>query len=102
MEPTSITFRGGLRAGNFNLSWPFATLRLASDSLVIEAAGRRHFLKKEEVRKLELYLGAFSRGVRIFHRNQGLDHPTIFWAFTPRAILATAGKFGFRISGTGS
>ncbi len=86
METRGITFRGGLRAGSLNLSWPFAALRLTPADLVIEAAGIRHFLKKDDVARLELYGGLFSKGVRIFHENQGLDQPTIFWAFTPVRI----------------
>lgn len=90
-----ITFRGGLRAGGLNLTWPFVTLKICNDSMVISVPGKRHVINKELIHSIELHQGMFSRGVKIIHHHEGLESPVIFWSFTARLVLEAARELGF-------
>lgn len=91
----SIRFRGGLRTEGLNLTWPLATILIEKNSMVLTTPGKRHFIKKDQVRSLEVNRGLFSQGVKILHDHPELDSPAVFWSFTPRAILDVARRFGF-------
>lgn len=95
---SSITFRGGLRAGGLNLTWPFVTLKICNGSMIIAVPGKQHLINKQQIHSIELHQGMFSQGVKIIHHHETLESPVIFWSFSARLILEAAREFGYETS----
>lgn len=76
----NYSMRGGARFGNFNVSYPFATLSVGSDSIIIEGLGKRACIPKSKIRALSRHRGMFSVGLRIAHECPTIPSRLIFWA----------------------
>lgn len=88
-------FRGGARVGSFNATWPFATLRITADALVLKVLFSEYSLQKVQIVRLEYFNTFLAVGVKIVHTTTKLDEHAIFWSSEPAQILAAAEKLGF-------
>lgn len=89
-------FRGGVRLGPlFNASWPFATLALGPDGIVLQVFFQVYRLEKNEIQDLAHFRGMFSKGVKISHRSPLLDEHLVFWTANPQLVLSAAARMGY-------
>ena len=99
---------GGLRLGESfwraaNVTWPFASWKLSSDSLEVSLGLgpiclRRFTFARTEVRVLRPCNGMLSFGVQIEHTKAKYPPFIVFWSFTVDRLLADAESEGFPIS----
>ncbi len=101
-EPTSseiAVFTGGARLGYVNATWPFATLRVRRDELVLETSliGTVRF-RPEDVVAVErlVWFPLLAWGVRIHHVRGDAPERVIFWNLGgPDPVLAAIDAAGF-------
>jgi|GEM_PF-1596171 len=84
--PGSYQQTGGLRIGQdirycTNATWPFASIAVAEEAIVILCLGKKHTFAKEEVTALKKYSGLISTGLKIEHRKH-MDPYVVFWTFS--------------------
>ncbi len=95
----SIKFRGGAQIGRIRTSWPFVTLTVRKDRLVLKAplAGNYTFEPKDIV-SIEPIPDLLARGLRIRHRVEAYKEKVDFLTFRdPRSILEEIRKTGFPV-----
>ncbi|HMJ91636.1 MAG TPA: hypothetical protein VK530_17575 [Candidatus Acidoferrum sp.] len=71
---------GGARIGNFNATFPFATLSFDSSALHLSCVGRNYHFPRSSIRRLSRHRGLFSVGLRIEHNQAALPEFVVFWA----------------------
>jgi hypothetical protein len=89
-----MIYRGGARIGLFNATWPFATLRVTNEELSLKVFSKDYKFRKEEIRKLEIFHGWFSTGIKIIHSSACESH-IVFWSFSAKEVLAAAAHAGY-------
>ena len=77
---TTFTQTGGARLGNFNASFPFATLSADADALRLSCLGREYHFPRSCIQRLRRHRGLFSVGLRIEHTQDSLPGFIVFWA----------------------
>ena len=95
-----LKFRGGAQIGRIRTSWPFVTLTVRKDQLVLKAplAGNYAFAPKDIV-SIEPIAERFVRGLRIRHRVDTYKENVEFLTFgDPRRILEEIRKIGFPVT----
>ena len=92
------TVRGGARLGRIYRPWPFATLTLTEEALVLSVFFTTYVLKKDDVARLEPVDGWVSNGVRIVHLDPALNAQTVFWCQGAKALLAEARALGYLVA----
>jgi hypothetical protein len=76
----TFTQTGGARVGNFNASFPLATLSADSEALHLSCLGREYHFPRSSIRRLCRQRGLFSVGLRIEHAQDSLPEFIVFWA----------------------
>jgi len=71
--------RGGARLDGFNASYPFATLKGDQNKLTLTCMGREYIFARRHIRKLSIYNGLVSVGLRIEHRIPDYPSFVVFW-----------------------
>jgi hypothetical protein len=92
MKEDCLIFRGGLRDGWLNVTWPLVCLKVFPDR--IQLAGMT--IPKGEIQSLSRYEGWFSSGVRIAWGSK--PRSIIFWTFDPSAVLSGLEHSGYAVS----
>ena len=77
---TNLTQTGGARLGNFNASYPFATISGDADALHITCLGRDCHFPRSSILRLSRHEGLFSVGLRIEHTLESMPPLIVFWA----------------------
>ena len=90
-------FRGGVRIGGFNATWPFATLEIDDDQIVVRTGRRKIHFDRESIRALNRYQGIFSSGLQIQHYLSSVDRLFIFWTFTPDKVYESVLANGYNL-----
>ena len=85
--------RGGARVGgtfwrSVNATWPFAVIEVADDAITLSALWRKYRFPRDGIRRLSVYSGWFSTGVRIEHQIEGCPPFMVFWTFDLPALEA--------------
>lgn len=94
-----LKFRGGAQIGKIRTSWPFCTLTVRADRLVLKAplAGNYTFQAKDIV-AIEPIPDRFARGLRIRHRVEGYKENVEFLTFgDPRPMIEQIRQTGFPV-----
>lgn len=97
-----LKFRGGAQIGRIRTSWPFGTLTVRKDRLVLKAplAGNYTF-GPEDVVSIEPIADLLARGLRIRHRVDAYKENVEFLTFRdPRRILEEIRQIGFPVTGS--
>jgi hypothetical protein len=89
-----MIYRGGARIGLFNATWPFAMLRVTNEELSLKVFSKDYKFRKEEIRKLGIFHGWFSTGIKIIHSSACESH-IVFWSFSAKEVLAAAAHAGY-------
>lgn len=95
-----LKFRGGAQIGRIRTSWPFVTLTVCKDRLVLKAplAGNYSFAPTDIV-SIEPIPDRFTRGLRIRHRIDAYKENVEFLTFgDPRGILEEIRAIGFPVT----
>ena len=95
-------FRGGAQIGRIRTSWPFVTLTVRNDRLVLKAplAGNYAFAPKDIV-SIEPLTNLLARGIRIRHRVEAYKEKVEFLTFRdPRLIIEAIRETGFPVGPT--
>ncbi len=104
--PTSadevFTQQGGYRVGrsallSFNASWPFGSVELRSDQLVLYCITRRLVFPVAAVIGISIYCGLFSVGVRIEHSVPDYPRFVVFWTRKPDELIQRLKDAGYPI-----
>jgi hypothetical protein len=97
-------FRGGLRHGGSNASWPFATLEASPSHLSIRLASiASWFMKPVDVDRGEVVAvrsmrGWFSRGIRV-ETSDPNGETIIFWTVgSQREVIAALANRGWPVT----
>jgi hypothetical protein len=96
---TYVKKRGSAQIGWCSESWPFATIEVSADRLVIESMGTYVFTS-HEVNAVEAVgsIPFFSQSIQIHHSNALYPEKIIFYPiFQSATILDAAREAGFRI-----
>ena len=87
IDPDLIYFeRGGGWVGMnavwmLQLTWPFVTIHLYKDSLLLNYGGKKVNLKYSEITKVNLlYIPIIAEGIRIYHDNPNQPMLLRFWS----------------------
>ena len=94
-----LKFRGGAQIGRIRTSWPFVTLTVGKDRLVLKApfAGSYTFEPKDIV-SIEPIADLLARGLRIRHRVEAYKEKVEFLTFRdPRSIIEEIRRTGFPV-----
>jgi len=94
-----LKLRGGAQIGKIRTSWPFVTLTVRKDRLVLKAplAGNYTFGPGDIV-SIEPIPDLLARGLRIRHRVDAYKEKVEFLTFRdPRSILEEIRKIGFPV-----
>lgn len=89
--------RGGLRIGktywkSWNLTWPFAVLRITEKEIQVRYLFRHLTLQKDDL----FYIEPFKKGVRLVHNLA--HHPFIvFWSRDNESLMERFRSRGYRI-----
>lgn len=95
-----LKFRGGAQIGRIRTSWPFVTLTVRKDRLVLKAplAGNYSF-GPQDIVSIEPIADRFVRGLRIRHRVDAYKENVEFLTFgDPRRILQEISEIGFPVA----
>jgi hypothetical protein len=92
---------GGLRAGSFNVTFPFARLRVDRDELQLTAPGIGTIrLRPDQIVELKRYKSFLSGGYLVYHKVKEFPVPIVFWG-NPNKIDKMMDEVGFRPTGSG-
>jgi hypothetical protein len=75
----TLRVRGGLRVRWGNATWPLASLECSSDHLRISSLIARFTVDRNNIDVITAYRGLFSKGIRIFMKDEGRFGEPIFW-----------------------
>ena len=93
---------GGVRAGIYNVTFPFAKLRVSSNELQILAPGLDNIqLNSNQVIGFAEYGSLLGKGYIIYHNVRAYPTPLIFWA-NPDKIDQIIKEAGFVCCGIGT
>jgi hypothetical protein len=96
-----IKFRGGAQIGLVRTSWPFVTLTVSKDKLILNAplAGKYTFEPKDIV-SIEPVAALMTRGLKIRHRVRGYKENVEFLTFqNPQSVIDQIKAIGFPANG---
>src|SRR5262249_4089121 len=65
---------------DFNATWPFATLSVDANAILLWCLGQEYLFPKNKIIILTRYDGILSIGLRIEHTEQSLPDFVVFWA----------------------
>ena len=100
-----ITETGGFCVGRnrllaLNGSWPFGTLEIHPDRLVLHTLFRRYTFPRESIVLLSISSRFFSRGLRIEHRIPEYPRFVAFWSFHISRLRQRLIEAGFLFNDT--
>lgn len=84
-----MIFKGGIRYGFFNASWPFTKLIISKDNLSLTSPwiGEISF-NRGDVLSVEKYRGILSKGIKINHNVPYFKKKVVFWTMqSPEEVL---------------
>lgn len=97
MEKLEIT--GGARIGMVNATWPFATLIVTKDKLVLNASILGNFVfQPEDIISIDTYMmiPLLGQGIKINHRIANYNSKVIFWTIKdPSTVVNQIKQTGF-------
>jgi hypothetical protein len=102
MLSSNQTWRGGARIGLINATWPFASLQIAQEKMILRVfILGTYVFKPEDVVAVEPYgiIPIAGKGVRIRHRVPNYPEKIIFWrlCINPQPIVDRIRQFGFGV-----
>ena len=89
---------GGARIGMFNATFPFATLNVKKDKLVLRILLRKFTFHPSDIVSIEPYtlIPLFGQGIRIHHNVSKYNEKIIFWTFkNPKSVVQRINQIGF-------
>lgn len=89
-EHTILT--GGLRWGNFNLTWPFVKLEIHEAEIVIRFPFARKVFQRADIKGFSIYR-SFTKGIIIRHRVADYPDFVVFWTRKPEEVLKLLCEF---------
>ncbi len=94
---------GGCRVGrnfwlSFNASWPFATLDVHEDRVVLAGLWRTYVFPRAGIIRLSDYEGLFASGLRIEHSIAAYPRLVVFWARDLSALQQALHANAFPVS----
>jgi len=97
-----IAETGGYRVGRtawlaLNASWPFGTLEIHSDRLVLRTLFRRYTFPRDSIVALSVFSGFFSRGLRIEHSIPSYPRFVVFWSSHMSRLQQRLISVGFHV-----
>jgi len=97
-----ITETGGFSVGRnrllaLNGSWPFGTLEIHPDQLVLGTLFRRYTFPRESIVSLSISPRFFSRGLRIEHSIPAYPRFVAFWSFHISRLRERLLEAGFSV-----
>src|SRR5436190_20591700 len=100
-----ITETGGFCVGRnrllaLNGSWPFGTLEIHPDRLVLDTLLRRYTFPRDSIVSLSISPRFFSRGLRIEHRISAYPRFVAFWSFHISRLRQRLIEAGFVVHDT--
>jgi hypothetical protein len=100
-----ITETGGFCVGRnrllaLNGSWPFGTLEIHPDRLVLDTLLRRYTFPRDSIVSLSISPRFFSRGLRIDHRISSYPRFVAFWSFHISRLRQRLIEAGFLVNDT--
>jgi len=103
MTDAPVTFIGGARVGFWNVTWPFARLRVSKDELEIWILGQGTLrFRQEAVVRVTKYVSLpfVGWGVKIEPKLSAYPEDVIFWYFgRPETLMKAIEETGFRAGG---
>jgi hypothetical protein len=98
----SFAQEGGLRFGFsrwlcINFTWPFGSIVVRADHLILSCLWNEWRFEKREVTRIEEFFGTFSRGVRIVHSSNARSKWMVFWSNDADALMSALEQFGYAI-----
>jgi hypothetical protein len=94
---------GGFRIGRnallaLNATWPFGTLEIRRDHLVLRTFFRRYTFPRESILALSTFSGLFSRGIRIEHSVSNYPRFIVFWSSHVSRLQRRLTDAGFSVA----
>lgn len=90
---------GGARVGLFNVTWPFATLKVDLNTLELSTVFMGNYtFKSDDIISIKPYgvIPFMGRGIRINHQVKGYDPKIVFWTLgSPEKLIKKIHKTQF-------
>src|SRR5437868_14694966 len=98
-----VTETGGFRVGRnawlaLNASWPFGTLEIHRDQVVLHTFWRSYTFPRSSIVLLSVFSGFFSRGLRIEHSIPTYPRFVVFWSPHMSRLQQRLTEVGFGIA----
>jgi hypothetical protein len=98
-----ITETGGFRVGRnawlaLNGTWPFGTLEIHSDCLVLDTLWRRYSFPRSSILALSEFHGFFWSGLRIEHSIPAYPRFVVFWSPRMSRLWQRLADTGFPVA----
>ncbi len=90
--------RGGGKFGRVKNSWPFVTLTIESDSILMSTILQEALMKRESIQ--EIVLSRYGLNYRFIFRHNDLSikKEIEFWTFRPDAVKEALKLYGYLVS----
>ncbi|MBP9851726.1 MAG: hypothetical protein KBC67_00510 [Candidatus Pacebacteria bacterium] len=94
-------FRGGAWIGSWQITWPFITLEVREDQLILKNSlfKKEYYFTRDSVEKIEVkkYLPIIGHGINIVLRDKSKETKYYFWYWSFRfdSLIDSLKKFGW-------
>lgn len=84
-EEEVLTYRGGVRFGALNSTWPFGRLLVTREEASLKSPFRTYVLRRNEVSAISRFgrVPLLAHGIRFHHGRADLPDPIVFWCIRP-------------------
>lgn len=94
---------GGFRVGCWNASFPFATLSVSHDQIILTTVSillgtKVYSIQKDQIRAITKYRGLFSSGINLSVYDVATPAPLVFWTFRFSHLRKVLEEHGYTIS----
>lgn len=90
-------FRGGAWIGQWQITWPFITLEVFQDQLILnnELFKKEYRFTHNQIEKIEIkkYIPFFATGIKIHHSIKDYDQRIFFWVFKLKSLTSVLKEF---------
>jgi len=90
--------RGGGKFGRMQTSWPFVTLTIESDSIVMSTILQKAQVKRESVQEIVLQRYGINYRFIFKHNDLSTKKEIEFWSFRPDPVKAALKLYGYLVS----
>lgn len=100
--PEEFSQIGGGRIGYsrwiaLNATWPFASLTVTPQTLILKVPMRQYIFERDIIRQLKHYQSILSTGLQIIHTRKDYPPFIVFWTFSFEVLKSELQRQGYSV-----